>query len=632
MACLALTAAAATPAPEPSQSGSWPVGFRVTAGSYVPSSALNRSTRPLQISVWYPAASAKGKRMTYGEYVALNASERDPEKLVTRTGRDEAVEEFRSFLVSAKVGASDVARILSTPMNAVENSPAAPGRFPLVLISQGNGQSAHDQAFLAEAIASRGYIAATVPSAMRISGPMKGEEEIAAKATEQAEDLSDAASRLKTAAELSEEGFAIVGHSFGARAALLAVMSNSAARALVSLDGGIGAKTGKGTLERSRLFDAKRMTAPLLHFYEELDPFMEPDFGLIDSLDGSFRRLVKVPDMHHVHFTSAGNLLARAPSLAKATRAAAGTSKSVEGVQRAAISFLDSVFKQPPGQPAAAWKPADPAFTLTEKPPAVRSGTWIPGPRGRLRVDDGGGGGSILLPVLFVHGNGGNRTQWSAQLEHLRSAGRRAAALDLRGMGDSDIAYDGDYSIDGFAADVAAAADALKLDRFVLVGHSFGGAVVAAYAGKHPDRLAGLVFADVAGDMRGTPPAQLEGLLRGLQPSTYEEFTKRWFGAILAKGTDATKSAVMRSLRATPREVFVAATSGLYTFDQGAALAPYRGPRIHIASFLAGQAQAIDKSFPDIPVRTIPDASHWLMMDRPDEFNRILDEFLAGLR
>ncbi|HEV8118040.1 MAG TPA: alpha/beta fold hydrolase [Thermoanaerobaculia bacterium] len=630
---LTAIAAVAEPATDAARSDSWPVGFRVMAGSYVPASAANSEARPLQISVWYPASSARGKGMTYRDYVALNASELDPEKPAGKSGAEEAVEEFRSFLVSAKIVRSDVTRMLSTPMKAIANAPAAKGRFPLVLISQGNGQSAHDQAFLAEALAARGYIAATVPSATRISGPMKGEEEIAAKATEQAEDLSHAAERVKTQAELSEVGLAVVGHSFGARAALLFAMSNPAVRALVSLDGGIGVKTGRGMLERSRLFDARAMTAPILHFYEELDAFMEPDFALIDSLDGSFRRLVKVPDMHHVHFNSAGSLLQRAPSLAAATRATPGTARSVEAVESSTVSFLDSVLKQPVGQPlAAAWKPKDPAFSLVEKPAAARTGTWIAGPRGRLRVDDGGGSASGLLPVLFVHGNGGNHAQWSAQLEHLRSAGRRAAALDLRGMGGSDIAYDGDYSIDGFASDVAAAADALKLDRFVLVGHSFGGAVVAAYAGKHPDRLAGLVFADVTGDMRGTPQAQIETLMRGLQPPTYEEFTRRWFGAILAKGTDATKAAVLKSLRATPREVFVAATTGLYSFDQGAALTPYRGPRLHIASFLIGNAQAIDKAYADMPVRTISDASHWLMLDRPEEFNRILDEFLAGLK
>jgi len=252
---------------------------------------------------------------------------------------------------------------------------------------------------------------------------------------------------------------------------------------------------------------------------------------------------------------------------------------------------------------------------------------WVQGRQGRLHLDDGGSGGT---PVLFVHGNGGNRTQWAAQLRHLR-AGRRAVAFDLRGMGESEIARNGDYSVEGFAEDVAAVADALGLGRFVLVGHSYGGAVVAAYAGKHPDRLAGLVFADVAGDIRNSPPAQAEALRRGLLPENYEDFTGRWFEGILVKGTDATKEAVFQSLRATRPEVFIAATTRLYTFDPVAALSPYRGPRLHIASFLADNPVAIHRAFKDMPVRVVPNASHWLMMDQPEEFNRILDEFLAGL-
>ena len=258
---------------------------------------------------------------------------------------------------------------------------------------------------------------------------------------------------------------------------------------------------------------------------------------------------------------------------------------------------------------------------------AMESGgqSWIEGRQGRLRVDDGGSGG---IAVLFVHGNGGNRTQWAAQISHLR-AGRRAVAFDLRGMGESETARNSDYSVEGFAEDVAAVADALRLDRFVLVGHSYGGAVVAAYAGKHPGRLAGLVFADVAGDIRNPLP---EALRRGLLPENYEEFTRRWFEGILARGTDATKDAVFRSLRATRPEVFIAATTGLYTFDPAAALSLYRGPRLHIASFLADNPVAIHRAFKDMPVQVIPDASHWLMMDRPEEFNRLLDEFLTGLK
>src|SRR6476659_5678336 len=87
--------------------------------------------------------------------------------------------------------------------------------------------------------------------------------------------------------------------------------------------------------------------------------------------------------------------------------------------------------------------------------------SWVVGKQGRLRVDDGGSGGTA---VVFVHGNGGNRTQWAAQLRHLR-AGRRAVAFDLRGMGESETARNGDYSVEGFAEDVAAVADALGLRR-----------------------------------------------------------------------------------------------------------------------------------------------------------------------
>jgi len=264
-------------------------------------------------------------------------------------------------------------------------------------------------------------------------------------------------------------------------------------------------------------------------------------------------------------------------------------------------------------------------LALSAGPPGSR---WIEGPQGRLRVDDGGRGG---IPVLFVHGNGGNRTQWNATLDHLRTT-RRAVAFDLRGMGESDPAGDADYSVAGFSKDVAAVAGALGLGRFVLVGHSFGGAVVADYVGRHPDRLAGLVFADVAGDIRDTPAKALAALRDGLLPEHYEDFTRRWFQGILAGGTDATKRAVLRSLAGTRPDVFTAAPMGLYTFDPVSALAPYRGPRLHIASFLADNPAAIHRAFADMPVEIIRGASHWLMLDCPDAFNRALDAFLASLK
>src|SRR3954463_6511665 len=95
---------------------------------------------------------------------------------------------------------------------------------------------------------------------------------------------------------------------------------------------------------------------------------------------------------------------------------------------------------------------------------------WIAGPAGNLYVRDGGGEERPeALPVLFLHSLAGNGGQWALQLDPLRRR-RRAVALDFRGHGESDPAEDGDYSIPGLAADVAAVAGQLGLRRFVLPG------------------------------------------------------------------------------------------------------------------------------------------------------------------
>jgi pimeloyl-ACP methyl ester carboxylesterase len=256
------------------------------------------------------------------------------------------------------------------------------------------------------------------------------------------------------------------------------------------------------------------------------------------------------------------------------------------------------------------------------------SESFIAGPAGAIHVSDGGRGSA--LPVLFVHGNGANLTQWQAQLDHVRQS-RRTVALDLRGMGKSAVPANGDYSIDAMASDVAAVADALHLKRFIIVGHSYGGGVVAAYAAAHPDRVAAVVYADSAANVT-MPKEAGEKFIAALRKNK-DAVVKAWFAPILVNASDAVRDAVLASVHETPVDALAGALVGLAAHDVGADVRAFKGPRLAIINAsLAKNPSSFHSQFPEVPSREMEGVSHWLMMDMPTEFNRILDEFLATMR
>jgi len=263
---------------------------------------------------------------------------------------------------------------------------------------------------------------------------------------------------------------------------------------------------------------------------------------------------------------------------------------------------------------------------VPEKPAPPRPIERVDGPAGRLRVDDGGGGTAV--PVVFVHGLAGDRTLWRPQLEHFRRT-RRAIAVDLHGHGESAVAESGDYTVPSFVADLQAVADRLGLAQFVLVGHSLGAAVCAGYAAARPDRVAGLVLADPSFDNSKLPRGEAEAMIRQMHPETYPRFMRDYFNGMMSSSDPAVASHVLRAMRLTRREVVVATLRGGFAYSPVAALRSYPGPKIAIASETNGGPYSLRSAVPELPWRVMRGVGHWPMLDRPEEFNRILDEFLA---
>lgn len=263
-------------------------------------------------------------------------------------------------------------------------------------------------------------------------------------------------------------------------------------------------------------------------------------------------------------------------------------------------------------------------FYPPEPPESVS--VWIPGPAGNLYVRDGGNGKPEHLPIVFVHSLAGNGGQWALQLDHLRRW-RRAVAIDLRGHGESDPADDGDYSVSGLAADVEAVVDQLGLRRFLLAGHSLGSAVAIEYASRHPERVAGLLLVDPNGDMTRMPKAQKEGFLGPLRQDPVGELFSYFRQLVVGGDADAARW-VLEDLRLTHEDAIVKAMEESLEYPATAALAKYPGPKLAVISDMNNLPYSLHRLVPDLPTRLMPGTGHWLMMDRPEAFNRIVDDLL----
>ena len=156
-------------------------------------------------------------------------------------------------------------------------------------------------------------------------------------------------------------------------------------------------------------------------------------------------------------------------------------------------------------------------------------------------------------PILFLHGGGLNAHTWDLVCLGLRDE-RHCLALDQRGHGDSEWSPEMDYSTESHAADVEAFVDRLGLERFVLVGMSLGGANGLAWAGRHSERLAGLVLVDVGPETRAAGAQKIAAFTSDAKPfESLDEVIERALAFNPRRDRDLLRLSLRHNLRQTPK-------------------------------------------------------------------------------
>ena len=234
--------------------------------------------------------------------------------------------------------------------------------------------------------------------------------------------------------------------------------------------------------------------------------------------------------------------------------------------------------------------------------------------------------------VIFIHGWTCDSSSWVSQVPAFAKK-YRVMTLDLPGHGKSGSPKDGKLSMDLFARAVEAVRAEAKADRVVLVGHSMGAPVIRQYAKMYPQHVAGLVAVDGPLDVRGFPPPEFklpppmvgaeglkarEKMIRGMfipetAPALQEHILKMMLGTSEATANGAMAAVFDPSVSKT--DVIKAPALAVY-----AGTAKPQDPKV---------AREV---LPNYEGTQIAGTGHFLMMEKPAEFNRVLTSFLDKIK
>lgn len=228
-------------------------------------------------------------------------------------------------------------------------------------------------------------------------------------------------------------------------------------------------------------------------------------------------------------------------------------------------------------------------------------------------------------PVVFAHGAGGTHMSWWQQVPVL-SQRYKCITIDHRTFGYSrDVA--GGLGRRSFVADLRELLDHLGIQRTALVGQSMGGSTVLGFASAYPERVSALIMSDTTG---GYTNPEIEKLRKTL-PSTRNAFAPDF----------AKREPAMAFLY---REISALTDAANPTPPPAQATAP--APSTDIRSVVARKIptllivgeqdvlipppiiEAMHRQMPGSQLVKVPGAGHSVYFEKPQEYNRLLLEFL----
>jgi len=240
-------------------------------------------------------------------------------------------------------------------------------------------------------------------------------------------------------------------------------------------------------------------------------------------------------------------------------------------------------------------------------------------------------------PLVFIHGLGECMQSWSHQVTCL-SRKYRIINLDLRAHGQSSNDDAEIITISLFAKDIIELLNKLGIEKTVFIGHSMGGLICQEIAVHYPERAIAFVLSDAAGFY--PPPFSTDGLrerLAYLETAAMEDLAEMVAERCCAPQTSReVRQEIKKLFLHNESESYKQATIATFKADYRAYHKQMNFPFLLLVGEFdqttpLAYAEYLEKNLPTAQLAVIPAAAHMSKVENPQEYNRLLSQFLEQL-
>lgn len=228
--------------------------------------------------------------------------------------------------------------------------------------------------------------------------------------------------------------------------------------------------------------------------------------------------------------------------------------------------------------------------------------------------------------IVFVHGWTCDESSWREQVP-VFDKNYRVITLDLPGHGKSSSPANSPLTMELFAKSIEAVRVEAKAGKIVLVGHSMGTPVIRQYARMYPSNVAGMVPVDGVLRLSGSSNAPNPDRVKGPDGLKYRETMIR--GMFGKSASPAIQQHILKMMLAAPETTAyqaMVATFAPSNWKDDEFDVPALG--IYADHSASDDPAYFKKIFPEGRTVEVPGTGHFVMLEKPAEFNKLLADFL----